>query len=279
MTGWIKLHRSVLDHWISQEPEGLAVFTRLLLEANHSPRKAMFNGSLVEVGRGQLIFGREAFSAKSGVSVSKLRRYMKLLTEDGTISQQNASKFTLISITNYDSYQGIDQQNTSTSPAGDQQNTSKPPASDHTIRIKEGEEGKNGKNEKKQSSFAADVRAIFDYWLERMGKTASTKLTDKRKRAVTARLKQGYSVDDIKQGIDGCASSPFHMGQNDQGTVYDDLELICRNGEKLENFMQNIGKVIPKRPGHEPETIDDFTQKSQARSQRILDSGLLDDLD
>lgn len=121
MSGWIKIHRSMMDHWVSDEPELLAVFVRLLSEANHTDKERMFNGCLVNIKRGQLVYGREAFSKRSGVSISKLRRYMNLLQKSGTIDQQITNKYSIITITKYDQYQVIDQQTTNNSPANSQQ--------------------------------------------------------------------------------------------------------------------------------------------------------------
>lgn len=78
--------------------------------------------------------------------------------------------------------------------------------------------------------------AIFEYWIETFNKKGTVKLTDKRKKNIHARLKEGYTLEDIKGAIWGCSMSEYHMGKNDSGTVYDDIELICRSGEKLEKF-------------------------------------------
>jgi len=99
-----------------------------------------------------------------------------------------------------------------------------------------------GEQSKDLSSAEANgVRVIFDYWCLVMNKNGSAKLTPKRKKCVTDRLKQGYSVEQIKLAIDGCARSDHHSGKNQSGTVYDDLELICRSGEKVEQFSKNMG--------------------------------------
>lgn len=80
---------------------------------------------------------------------------------------------------------------------------------------------------------------IFNYWRTTMGKSEATcKFTDKRKKAVLARLKDGYAVEFIKEAIDGCKADPFSMGQNDRCKPFNDLELICRTGEKLEQFTE-----------------------------------------
>mgnify|MGYP003633480210 FL=1 len=79
---------------------------------------------------------------------------------------------------------------------------------------------------------------IFKYWCEVMGKSISTsKLTSNRDKAIKARLKEGYTVEQIKAAIDGCRKDPFSMGQNDRQKPFNDIQLICRNGEKLESFL------------------------------------------
>lgn len=87
---------------------------------------------------------------------------------------------------------------------------------------------------------SSPVLEVFTYWQTRLNHPRSD-LTGKRKSAISARLNQGFTVDEIKQAIDGCASSPYHMGQNDQGTVYDDLTLICRDDGKLQMFISKVG--------------------------------------
>lgn len=92
------------------------------------------------------------------------------------------------------------------------------------------------RHEEKDMS-GGQVREVFAYWQSRLNHQQS-KLTDGRQTKIKARLGEGYSVSQIKQAIDGCACSAFHQGENDQRTVYDDITLICRNGEKLENFIR-----------------------------------------
>ena len=119
--GWIKVHRALLDHWCATEPEALSVWVRLLCEANFENKKSMINGCLIDVERGQLVFGLDAFSKKSGVSVSKLRRIISMLESDGMISRQKTSKYSLISIACYDKYQEDDRQIAGKSQAKDNQ--------------------------------------------------------------------------------------------------------------------------------------------------------------
>ena len=153
--GWIKVHRALLDHWCATEPEALAVWVRLLCEANFEDKKSLINGCLVEVKRGQLVFGLDAFSLKSGVSVMKLRRIISMLESDGMINRQKTSKYSLISIAYYDKYQEDNRQTSSTEQAKDNQITA--PKEVKNLRSKETDSTSPDGDQKQQSKRALYV--------------------------------------------------------------------------------------------------------------------------
>lgn len=105
---------------------------------------------------------------------------------------------------------------------------------------------------------------VFGHWQRVLGKPRA-KLSPERRRAIDARLRDGTTVDELKRAIDGCAKSPFHLGQNDQGKRHDDLTLICRNRSKVEQFMGYLDAkpvlslargVAPAAKNHEFEDDD-----------------------
>lgn len=83
---------------------------------------------------------------------------------------------------------------------------------------------------------AASIRRIFTFWQEEVGKPEA-RLTPDRARKIQARIREGYTEQQIMQAIRGISRSPHHNGENDSGTEYLDLTLICRTGSKLEQFM------------------------------------------
>lgn len=93
---------------------------------------------------------------------------------------------------------------------------------------------------------------VFNHWRQVMGKPRA-KFDAKRKRAVAARLKDGYSVADLCMAIDGCKASPWHQGGNDRKTIYDDLELICRTAANVDRFTSI--RAIERRNAAE---VDEF---------------------
>ncbi|HKJ87587.1 MAG TPA: hypothetical protein VKA48_03680 [Gammaproteobacteria bacterium] len=116
------------------------------------------------------------------------------------------------------------------------------------------------------------AREVFDYWVQRMQKGPQTKFTRDRKQKVEARLRERYSVEDLKQAIDGCASSAFHQGENDEGKTYNDLELICRKGSKVEQFMERATQA-PRPQGKAERRLARNRQSSAEAVARIKERG------
>lgn len=93
---------------------------------------------------------------------------------------------------------------------------------------------------KPKDPLSPSVQEAFEYWRKVMGKNTNTLLTPKRRRLIRDRLKEGYTLDDIKRAIDGCSQDAFNMGANDRSKPFNDIELICRSGEKLEGFRDAL---------------------------------------
>jgi hypothetical protein len=83
------------------------------------------------------------------------------------------------------------------------------------------------------------VRGLFDYWREQCNHSAA-RLTGERRRGITSRLADGYTEAEIRSAIDGAAVGAFEK----DGRRFDDIELICRNGSKLESFIGRTGAPV-----------------------------------
>lgn len=119
--GWICLHREMQNNWIYQDAEALKFWIYLLFNANHKDHKSLLNGKLITVDRGSLIGGRMALSEATGVSERKVRRLLSVLQSDGMLSIKTTTKYSIISITNYNEYQSIVQQTSNKRPQSDPQ--------------------------------------------------------------------------------------------------------------------------------------------------------------
>ena len=77
---------------------------------------------------------------------------------------------------------------------------------------------------------------VFERWKQKLDHPKAV-LDEKRLKAINARLRNGYSVEDLFAAIDGLTRSSHHMGRNDRGQVYDDIELVCRDAAHVESFI------------------------------------------
>lgn len=137
MGGWIKLDRSMLDHWVWQDADAQRIWLDMLMRANFEDKTRLFNGQLIHLKRGQLVFGRKVYADRLGINENKIRKVLKLLKSDRMIDQQTTNKYSIITITCYDKYQ----ENTSKAPSTHRQPTGKAP---HLKKVRK-EEGKNGR--------------------------------------------------------------------------------------------------------------------------------------
>ena len=130
-------------------------------------------------------------------------------------------------------------------PARDSQNPPDIPAT----RQSSSPEGKgiegNGIEEKgKEHTLAAQAREVFVFWQEHMDHPRAN-LDEKRMKAITQRLRNGYSVDDLRAAVRGCKLTPFNMGKNDREEVYDGIDLICRDADHVDKFIRRAGDAVP----------------------------------
>lgn len=98
-------------------------------------------------------------------------------------------------------------------------------------------------------SITCEVSEIFEFWKITMGKKRS-QLTNAVKSKIRARLADGFSLDELRAAITGCKTSDFHMGANPAGTIYNSLELIFKNSNKTEEFIEK-NQNYSRRLAHE----------------------------
>jgi hypothetical protein len=111
-----------------------------------------------------------------------------------------------------------------------------------------------------------DGLAVFQHWQAVMNHPRSA-YDSKRETLIKKHLKN-YTVDDCKQAIDGCASTPHNMGENKDGRVYDSFELIFRDSKHIDDYMRNFDSP----PDGGIKTLENFQDESKATADRIRKS-------
>lgn len=123
MAGWIKLHRSVLKHWIWTNPDYVKAWLTILLTVNHEETRVLIHGELITCGRGQSILSLQSWTKLFGRkwTIQKIRTFFDLLKVDGMIVTEGLRKTTRLTVCNYDTYQ--DEQQTDNIQRTDKEQT------------------------------------------------------------------------------------------------------------------------------------------------------------
>lgn len=106
-SGYISVYRQIQDHWLwNGEPfsRGQA-WIDLLLMANHQDGKMLLNGKLIDVQRGEVITSEVKLSERWSWSRTKVRSFLKTLSDEHMIQQKKDSKKTDLIVCNYADYQ------------------------------------------------------------------------------------------------------------------------------------------------------------------------------
>lgn len=148
MSGWIKLHRQITEHWIWQDPVKLKRWLIMLQEVNYTTGKMIIGNTLITITPGQSTKSLNTWSELLGCSKKTVITFFDILEKDGMITREIIGKgnrsTTLINITNFKDYQGIEEPNV-TPQTPPQAPPQAPPNVTPNIRKKESKEGKEGK--------------------------------------------------------------------------------------------------------------------------------------
>ena len=105
MSGYVKINRSVLEHWIFKDAWKFRCWIDLISLANYSEQKVEIGGMLFTCKRGESLRSLETLAQRWGCDKSKARRFLQLLQKDNMIVLKNETKTTRITICKYDDYQ------------------------------------------------------------------------------------------------------------------------------------------------------------------------------
>ncbi len=131
--GWISIHRKIQDNiiWNDKPFNRGAAWIDLIMLANHENKKIIFNGSMVEIKRGEKITSLRKLSERWGWSRGKTKKFLNLLKDENMIEFKTDHQKTTYKIVNYNVYQNEDLEKRATEkPLNDQQKATEKPLND-----------------------------------------------------------------------------------------------------------------------------------------------------
>lgn len=186
--GWIKLSRSMVNHWLwSYTPFSFGqAWIDLLLLANFEDAKTVYKGKIITCKRGDVNFSILYLAERWKWSRKKVTKFLEVLKSDGMVTTNITKHRTTITIVNYDNFQCLGTTKGTTKDTTDAQQGLQPA---HIIK-----ERKERKEEKEI------YIVVLDYLNEKAKK--HFKVNDKNKALIDARINDGATVEDFKRVID-----------------------------------------------------------------------------
>ncbi len=105
MKGWIKLHREIRFSSIFQNESLLKTWIWCLCKASHKKHKQVIGNQFIELEPGEFITGRKAAGEELNVPPTTAWNRLKLLEKNESIEIKSESKYSIVKICNWESYQ------------------------------------------------------------------------------------------------------------------------------------------------------------------------------
>lgn len=222
---YVKISRKILEWEWYKDVNTKVVFFHILLKANW--KNGRFQG--MEIPRGSFATSYQSLAEETGLTVMNVRTAIKhlKLTQEITVSQH--SKFSVITVKNYDAYQTANKV-ANNQLTGNQQATNR-----QLTTIEEGKKERKEEYNKSpkgdyesrtpESSIYATIREIYNSVCGSYPRLV--KMSDARKKAISARLKTGYTLDDFQTLFEKAETSDFLKGANKRNWSATFDWLIC----------------------------------------------------
>ena len=222
---YVKISRKILEWEWYKDVNTKVVFFHILLKANW--KNGRFQG--MEIPRGSFVASYQSLAEETGLTVMNVRTAIKhlKLTQEITVSQH--SKFSVITVKNYDAYQTANKV-ANNQLTGNQQATNR-----QLTTIEEGKKERKEQYNKSpkgdyesrtpESSIYATIRELYNSVCGSYPHLV--KMSDARKKAISARLKTGYTLDDFQTLFEKAEASDFLKGANKRNWSATFDWLIC----------------------------------------------------
>lgn len=160
MSGWIKINRSINNHWIFKDPIKFKWWIDILLMANYEAKRVSIGYKVFECKRGECLMSLKSWGERWGVSKTVVNNFFSMLESDNMIKTVNETVTTRLLVCNYDSYQQIENGNKTETKRN--QNATEPQQST-TKESKESKESKEINNKYKKLLLSEIVISDFPH--------------------------------------------------------------------------------------------------------------------
>lgn len=243
MSGYIKLFREIREDWAWQvKPYSPGqVWVDILLMANYADKKVPFDGGFFEVKRGQFVTSFRKLGMLWGWSRTKVINFLTNLENDNKIAVFSDTKKTVITVINYDKWQGgEDTKMTQKRHRKDTEETQK----SLTNNIK------NNKKEEEEEIYVQLADRVVEYFRQVTGKQIEF---NERNRGIIItrlkkRLKENKTMEEIEIEMKHAISAMSSIWKGDE-RMNQFLRLTTLiEREKYHDYIKEPIRVKTKSP-------------------------------
>ena len=229
MEGYIQLHRRLLEwEWYDDIPT-FKLFIHCLLKANYTDKKWRGNN----IKRGQFITSISNLSYETGLSQKQVRSSIDKLVKTGELGKVTTPRNSMITVLSYNNYQKEGKLKGEVRASLGQ--------SEGKVRATT---NKDNKDNNIINNNILDFVKLLSFINQKTGRKFKT-INDKVKRKYKARLKDGYTKEDILNSIINASNLQYHK---DNGCQYLTPEFFSRQDTLDKYGNEAKGNLIASFP-------------------------------
>jgi len=157
MDGWVKLHRKLIDSIVFANERALKIWIWILIKARHE--KGFVNikigkgESIIELNRGELLFGRLSAENSLNINASTIYKWIQKFKDWKMIELKSNNHYTIITVCKYDTYNHDNTNKVTTikQPLNSQRTTIEQPLNTN----------KNDKNENNKKIYSQEIESLY----------------------------------------------------------------------------------------------------------------------
>jgi hypothetical protein len=205
---YVKISRKILDWEWYTDINTKVLFLHILLKANWKPSR--FQGT--EVPRGSLVTSQQNMATETGLTIKNVRTALKHLENTGEVAVSRHPKFSVITVKNYNQYQSSGSQ----TAVDGQSDGSRGATIEEGKKERKEEYNKSPKGDYEsgtpENSIYATIRELYNSVCGSYPRLV--KMSEARKKAINARIRAGYTLDDFRILFEKAEDSDFLKGKN-----------------------------------------------------------------
>lgn len=197
--GYIKLWRKALDNDWLKNHELWVFWTYCLLRARHKAGAVKVGFQEITLQPGQFIFGRLQAARDLAMSEWKIRHCLTFLKSSGNLTSKTTNKFSIITIINWETYQGMENGKPPAKPPA----THQPPTTNKNVK-----KGKKKNLDQKLIEYRLS-QTLLDFILKRRAGFLKPDLMKWATQIDLMIRKDQRDANEIEKVIGWCQQDPF----------------------------------------------------------------------